>query len=246
MQTNLDRSTLIDRAEDVRTNSRNIINSISESIKPVFVGEFALVDLSGFLNKAVDNHFIWCNKGVIASRIASQYQKCCISIVSQGSYYILSCRDYYDRDVYRILSTLYNVGGHRSAFGGTLTIQEVLHLREQLEYLSCMMAKPNDITVLDYADLTNSDIINIAGENEYLHDRDIPLVRIPVESLGSQWTPPSFSERYEQFLLDVNGTVYIKKEPFANGCKFVYISFYVTNKLNGFLINYRGDLDGAI
>lgn len=211
-----ERANLVDELEVLRSTMRKHINSLEEVIKPTMIGKFALVDLTGYLNQRISNEIIWANKGLIANKIADKYKSACICIVNTGNNYSLSVRDYYGRDVLSLMQTFYEVGGHASAFGGTMDAQDVLYLQRYLKVLSDKLGEPTPRTVLDYHVLTAEELDTIALHNEFLHPNKVTLVRISKSGVKLEPTPPSWGQTYYQYHVPLRGRdkIYIKQEEY--------------------------------
>lgn len=240
--TSIDRNNLLNEMNSIRDEARIITQRICESIKVISIGHFVLVDLSGFLNQGIANNRIWDNKGLIANKIADKYKSCCICIISMGHYYALSCRDYYNRDIYKLFSTVYNVGGHKSAFGGELTFQEVLTLQDTLRLFSKLLPDPTPQIIIDYSDVIYEDIANIARQNEFRHPKDIILIRLPLKDLELNWTPDFFSEKFQQYSINVPNKVYLKKEAFLTNKQTGLVHFFYSGTLKGQFVEEQATL----
>lgn len=211
-----ERADLLDDLEILRTTMRKHINRIVELVEPKMIGNIALVDLTGYLNQGVPNDAIWANKGLIANKIADQYKCLCICIVNTGGEYSLSVRDYHGRDVLPLMQAFYKVGGHPSAFGGTMTVHEVLSLRENLAYISKRLCKPTKREVLRFLQMTDDDLNRVALHNEFKHPNEVTLVSVPKSLAKLEPTPASFGQRYYQYHVPLkdNSKIYVKQEDF--------------------------------
>lgn len=234
----VDKQKLLSEMSEIQMYSREAVNIISTNCTKQVIGNFVLVDLSGLLNQSIPNAIIWDNKGLIANKIAADYKSCCICVVSKGSSYAVSIRDYYNRDILKLFSSLYNVGGHKSAFGGTLSLSEIIKLKDNLEFYSNTLNSPSPLTILEYNKLSSRDIQGIADKNEYLHPKDLILVRLNVVNLPLEYTPDSFSDRYEQYklVLSTGIIIYIKLEDFGRNKSHVLIHFFNSTKLKGEMV----------
>lgn len=211
-----ERANLLDELELLRSNMRKYITQLENVVEPKIIGQFALVDLTGYLNQAISNEIIWANKGLIANKIADKYKCACVCIVNTGDHYSLSVRDYFGRDVLSLLETFYTVGGHPSAFGGTMDTQDVLYLQKYLEKLSKKLKDPVPRKVLNYVALTPRELDTIALHNEFLHPNDITLVEVLKSNIKLEPTPPSWGQQYYQYHIPtiLDNKIYVRQEEF--------------------------------
>lgn len=211
-----ERANLLDELEMLRSDMRKYINQLESIVEPTLIGQFALVDLTGYLNQAISNEVIWANKGLIANKIADKYKCACVCIVNTGDGYSLSVRDYFGRDVLSLMQTFYDVGGHPPAFGGTIEAQDVLYLKQTLAALSKRLKPPVPRKVLNYTLLTPNDLDRIALHNEFQHPNDVTLVEVLKSNVKLEPTPATWSDRYNQFHIPLaeDKKLYVKQEEF--------------------------------
>ncbi|MFF2798187.1 DHH family phosphoesterase [Lysinibacillus xylanilyticus] len=234
-----ERANLLDELELLRSNMRKHINQLESIVQPTLIGQFALVDLTGYLNQSISNEIIWANKGLIANKIADKYKCACVCIVNTGDEYSLSVRDYFGRDVLNLMQTFYDVGGHPSAFGGTMEVQDVLNLKRVLEKLSVRLRDPKPRKVVNYITLTPSQLDNIALHNEFLHPNDVTLVEVLKSNVALEPTPASWGQRYNQYHipLEEDKKIYVKQEDFDSPEKpKILIQLFKGRRLMGSMV----------
>jgi len=234
-----ERADLLDELETLRSNTRKYINQLEAVVEPKMIGEFALVDLTGYLNQSINNEIIWANKGLIANKIADRYKCACVCIVSTGNEYSLSVRDYFGRDVLSLMQTFYEVGGHPSAFGGTIDIRDVLYLQRNLAALSRRLPAPKPRTVLNMKALTVPQLESLALENEFKHPNDITLVQVAKMATKLEPTPASWGPRYYQYHIPYgkDSKLYVRQEDFDTPEESsILIQLYKGKRLMGSMV----------
>ena len=211
-----EKSDLVDELKVLRNDMRKHIDNLEKIVEPIEVGEFNLVDLTGYLNQGISNEIIWNNKGLIANKIAGKYKKACICIVNTGDRYTLSVRDFYGRDILSLMQTIYEVGSHPSAFGGSMSAHDVLYLKKNLERLSTRLPAPKPKPVLNFAELKEDEVKHIAFLNEFLHPNAAKLIYASKTGAKLEPTPAKWGPVYNQYQLKLpSGTIiYIKQEAF--------------------------------
>jgi len=239
-----ERTRLVGDLQAVRGFTRTLTEEVSEKIQPQEVGPFNIIDLSGMLNQdgMISNKDIWNNKGVVANRVASDTKSCVIAIVSKGNYYTISVRDYYNRDILKLFSTLYSVGGHAPAFGGKMTFLEVMDLKTNLQRMANRIPEKSKQTVVDW-DPDTLDIAEIAQQNEYHHSKDLILVRVQVKDMTLGWSPDWYQKTERQFKLVVNEEakeVYYFSMPkwFRGSEDSVLVHFYKSSRIGGEIVEH--------
>lgn len=235
-----ERANLLDELELLRSEMRKHITKLESIVEPKIIGKFALVDLTGYLNQGIKNEIIWANKGLIANKIADKYKCACVTIVNTGDNYSLSVRDYYGRDVLSLLQTFYDVGGHPSAFGGTIKAQDVLYLQRTLERLSSRLPEPTPRKVLNYVSLTPAEINSIALKNEFEHPNGIVLVEVLKMHAKLEPTPASWGPVYYQYHIPYgkDQKIYVKQEEYDSQDKpQLLIQLYKGKRLMGSMVS---------
>lgn len=231
-----ERADLLDDLEMLRSDMRKHINRIEELVEPRMVGNIALVDLTGYLNQGVPNDAIWANKGLIANKIADKYKCMCVCIVNTGGEYSLSVRDYFGRDVLPLMQAFYKVGGHPSAFGGTMQVQDVLGIKENLEYIARRLGPPKKREVLKFLTLTDDDLERVALHNEFKHPNEVTLVAVPKSLTKLEPTPASFGQRYYQYHIPLKDSskIYVKQEDYdTSNDPAILVQLYKGKRLMG-------------
>ena len=223
----VDKMTYINEINKLRDYSREIVAIMSE-LCPVDVRENLIFsDLTGLLNQQIPNQYIRNNKGLIANILAAKYKTCAVVVVSDGSKFLLSVRDYYNRDILKYFKPFFNVGGHSSAFGGLLSNKERLELYDKLRFFNLKFVERHERNIIPFS---YSMIETVAFENEYKQPKDVVFMRVPYDEVIEEWTPDSFSERYIQFKLK-NMPVWWRKEVWYKQGTDMLVQFYVTTKL---------------
>lgn len=234
-----ERANLLDDLEILRNDMRKYINQLESIVEPKMIGQFALVDLTGYLNQSISNEIIWANKGLIANKIADRFKCACVCIVNTGDGYSLSVRDYFGRDVLSLMQTFYDVGGHASAFGGTMEAQDVLYLQQNLVRLSKRLKPPVPRKVLNYVALTAKELDTIALQNEFKHPNDITLVEVLKSNVKLEPTPASWGQRYFQYHIPLasDQKIYVKQEEFDSYEKSqILVQLYKGKRLMGSMV----------
>ena len=234
-----ERADLLDELETLRSDTRKYINKLEEVVEPKMIGKFALVDLTGYLNQAIRNEVIWANKGLIANKIADKYKCACVCIVNTGQEYSVSVRDYFGRDVLTLMETFYEVGGHPSAFGGTIKIDEVLYLNKVLASLSNRLSDPIPREVLPINIMTESQLQALALENEFKHPNQITLVKVTKHLVKLEPTPPAWGPQYFQYHIPYgkDSKIYVKQEDFDNPDEsIILVQLYKGKRLMGNMV----------
>lgn len=237
--TSYEKANLMDDLMVLRAEIRGHIDRICEVLEPTMVGEFGLVDLTGYLNQGISNEVLWNNKGLIANRIADKYKCACVAIVNVGDHYVVSCRDYYGRDILSLMQVFYDVNGHAPAFGGKMTAQEVLYLKNTLKSLSRKVGAPKPRVVKNLVSLKERDLENIALLNEFHHQNELTLVSVLKSTTKLEPTPASFSERFYQYHVPygVDKKIYVKKEDFDDpNSPYVLVQLYKGKRLMGSMV----------
>ena len=229
---------LLDRMEELRNTSRHIVAYITQQVKYKDLGEILLVDLTGYLNQSVPNHILWNNKGLIAGQLASREKKCVVVVVSKGDNYLLSCRDYWGRDILSILEPFFKVGGHNSAFGGYLDLQEVLFLEEILSSKTCIKSVVDNRIIKKYCTIFPDEFQKMAYENEFRKENELYIVEAPISHFQVGKSPEKFTEQFESLVLTLpdRRKVYIPREEWSKKYHTLKIALYLTNGLRGVLV----------
>lgn len=225
--TYLDKNSFITSIDKLRGYSREVVSAISSECKVTELDNIVFTDLTGLLNQNIPNQYIRNNKGLIANILAAKYKKCAVTVVSDGSKYLISVRDYYNRDIFKLFNPFYDVGGHKPAFGGTLSNSDRLDVVSKLKYFDKKIdpVDKQNIVPFSYANLER-----IALENEYNQQNQVVLVRVPASELVEQWTPDSFTEKFIQYKL-VGAQIYIKKMPWCKSGQDLLVHLYYTDRV---------------
>ena len=234
-----ERADLLDELENLRSKTRKYINQLEAIVEPRMVGEFALVDLTGYLNQSINNEVIWANKGLIANKIADKYKCACVCIVNTGNEYSVSVRDYYGRDVLSLMQTFYEVGGHPSAFGGSIETRDVLYLHQNLLALSRRLEKPKPRRVLNMKTLTTEELETIALQNEFKHPNQVTVVSVAKMVTKLEPTPASWEQKYYQYHIKYgkDSKLYVKQEDYdSDEYTTIHIQLYKGKRLMGSMV----------
>lgn len=235
-----ERQNLFDDLQMLRSETRKYINKLEEVVEPQMVGKFALVDLTGYLNQDIPNEIIWANKGLIANKIADKHTCACICIVNTGSEYTLSVRDFLGRDILKYMEVMYKVGGHASAFGGTLKATEVLGLKQYLGAISNRLDDKVRREEFNFLLLSTPQLEHIASINEFLPPNEVHLVRIMKNRAKLDLTPASWGPQYYQYRIDLPSkgpSVYVRQEDFDDDTdNTILVHLYKGKKMKGSMI----------
>jgi len=233
-----DKQLLVDRMEELRDTSRQIVSLITQQVKYKEIGEFILVDLTGYLNQSVPNHVLWNNKGLVAGQLAGREKKCVIAIVSKGDHYLFSCRDYWGRDILALMEPFFKVGGHPSAFGGYLEVQEVLLLEEVLSSRTFIGSTKDERVIKRFGSLLPEDFQKFAYENEFRKENNLYVLEVPFSHFQVGKSPEKFTEQFESLILTLpdRRKVYIPREDWSKQYSSLKVALYLTNGLRGVLV----------
>jgi len=233
-----DKQILVDRMEELRDTSRQVVNLITQQVKYKEIGEFILVDLTGYLNQSVPNHVLWNNKGLVAGQIAGREKKCVVSIVSKGDHYLLSCRDYWGRDILSLMESFFKVGGHSSAFGGYLGLSDVLLLEEVLASRTFLGNTKDERIVKRFSSLLPEEFQEMAYENEFRKENNLYVLDVPFSHFQVGKSPERFTEQFESLILTLpdRRKVYIPREDWSRQYSSLKVALYLTNGLRGMLV----------
>jgi len=233
-----DKQTLVDRMEELRGASRAIVNLITQQVRYKEIGEFILVDLTGYLNQSVPNHVLWNNKGLVAGQLAGREKKCVISIISKGDHYLLSCRDFWGRDILSLLEPFFKVGGHSSAFGGYLEVNDILLLEEVLSSKTLLGNTKDERIIRRFGSLLPEDFQKMAYENEFRKENNLYVLDVPFSHFQIGKSPERFTEQFESLILTLpdRRKIYIPREDWSKQYSSLKVALYITNGLRGVLV----------
>jgi single-stranded DNA-specific DHH superfamily exonuclease len=233
-----DKQILVDRMEELRNASRKLVNLITRQARYKEIGEFILVDLTGYLNQSVPNHVLWNNKGLIAGQLAGREKKCVISVISKGDHYLLSCRDFWGRDILSLMEPFFKVGGHSSAFGGYLEISDLFLLEDVLASKTFLGEAKDERVIRRFNTLLPEDFQKMAYNNEFRKENNLYIVDVPFSHFQVGKSPERFSEQYENLILTLpdRRKVYIPREDWSKQSSSLKVALYITNGLRGVLV----------
>lgn len=183
-------STYITKVEDVYTRIRELISSICDVLVCTEMDNFVVADLGSVnSNFSVLKNKLWNYTGLVASKLASRYQKAAIVYCTNGESYNGSFRDLYGREFLHVFKSFCNAGGHGAAFGYVLTFQELpnfLKWIKTLDSVGSTIQTGNQPIIIDYP-YNDPDIVmlkDVANYNEFA-GKGVPQVLIRKQVIGN-------------------------------------------------------------
>jgi len=216
----------------LRDYSREVVIAITKLCQSTVYNNIVFTDLTGLLNQNIPNRYIKDNKGLIANMLAAKYKMCSMVVVSDGTQYLLSVRDYHNRDVFRLCRPFYKVGGHPPAFGGSMTNKDRLEIEDKLKFFDTKLTETHKPNIIPFS---YNAIDKVARDNEYKQQKDIVLMRVPYSEVKEEWSPETFSERFLQFKLN-STSIWWRKEPWYRMGEDMLVHFYVTTKIKADMV----------